>query len=115
MRFLIDENLPVALAGWLTGHGHQAEHTSALGLNSTPDLDIAHHALQTNAVIVTKDSDYLSFAPGRRKPDVVHLDVGNMSTVAPLALCASVWPNVTDQIDAGAASVKVTRDAGRVS
>lgn len=34
MRFLIDAQLPPALARWLEGEGHQAEHVSDIGLAS---------------------------------------------------------------------------------
>ena len=115
MRFLIDENLPAALARWLNSQGHQAEHTSALGLNRTPDLGIARHALQAGAVIVTKDSDYLSIAPAAFAPHVVHVGVGNASTAALLDFCGIVWPGVVAQLEAGVTQVKVARDAGDVS
>ena len=112
---MVDENLPVALARWLTAQGHEAQHTSDLGLNSTPDLDIARRASQTDTVIVTKDSDYLSFLPGMQAPRVVHLGVRNASSAQLIEICGGVWPGVMSALQAGETPVKVARNTGRVS
>lgn len=44
MRFLVDTNLPPALANWLIEQGHEAVHTTALGLASEQDIEIWRHA-----------------------------------------------------------------------
>jgi predicted nuclease of predicted toxin-antitoxin system len=37
MRFVVDAQLPPALARVLTAHGHQAEHVSDIGLREADD------------------------------------------------------------------------------
>ena len=46
MNFLVDNQLPTAVAGCFNAHGHPAQHVFELGLDATPDLDIWSHAVQ---------------------------------------------------------------------
>ena len=52
MRFLIDAQLPPALAGLLRDHGHTAEHVTEIGPADAPDRDLWRYALEHGAVIV---------------------------------------------------------------
>jgi len=58
MRFLVDAQLPAALARWLAAEGHRAEHVADIGLAGAPDKAIWDYALAAGAVIVTKDEDF---------------------------------------------------------
>ena len=58
MRFLVDAQLPPALAGWLREQGHEAEHVEDVGLIASTDAAIATHAETNGAVLVTKDEDF---------------------------------------------------------
>jgi len=53
-RFLIDAQLPPALARWLTAQGHPAEHVFDFGGDGTTDNDVWNRALDTDAVIISK-------------------------------------------------------------
>ncbi|MFT4035560.1 MAG: DUF5615 family PIN-like protein [Patulibacter sp.] len=44
MRFLIDAQLPPALARLLTAHGHHAEHVTDTASGDTPDREIWNYA-----------------------------------------------------------------------
>lgn len=72
MRFLVDAQLPPALARLLRDHGHDAEHVTEIGPADAPDRDIWRYALEHGAVIVTKDEDFADMvATGREAPAVV--------------------------------------------
>jgi uncharacterized protein with PIN domain len=58
MRFVIDAQLPPALARLLAAHGHQAEHVADSGLRDADDSPIWGYALQQQAIIITKDEDF---------------------------------------------------------
>lgn len=58
MRFLIDAQLPPALARWLSSAGHQAEGVADIGLAGTRVSEIWTYALGAGAVIVSKDEDF---------------------------------------------------------
>jgi predicted nuclease of predicted toxin-antitoxin system len=58
MRFLVDAQLPPALARWLAAAGHEAEHVGDVGLGGAQDQAIWAYALGVGAVIVSKDEDF---------------------------------------------------------
>ena len=107
-RFLIDNQLPAALARWLQARGHQAEHVLALGMAQTDDALIWQHAARTGAVIVTKDEDFAQLTILRPEGvRVVWLRVGNCRTSVLLAAFERLWPEIVRQLDAGAGLIEV--------
>ena len=58
MRFVIDAQLPPALARWLVSQGHHAEHVGTIGMQGAPDAAIWDFALASGAAIITKDEDF---------------------------------------------------------
>jgi predicted nuclease of predicted toxin-antitoxin system len=68
MQFLVDTNLPRALAVWLGQSGHEAEHVLDLSLAQTTDAQIWVHANQIGSVIVSKDEDFSDLFPQLRGP-----------------------------------------------
>jgi predicted nuclease of predicted toxin-antitoxin system len=59
VKFLVDANLPPALAQWLAAEGHEAQHVADLGMEAMPDREIWKHARDSDACIVTKDEDFV--------------------------------------------------------
>jgi predicted nuclease of predicted toxin-antitoxin system len=58
MRFLIDANLPRAVIAVVQSLGHQVEFARDIGLASATDEQIAKHALQYGAALLTRDLDF---------------------------------------------------------
>jgi predicted nuclease of predicted toxin-antitoxin system len=52
VNFLIDAQLPPALARWIGSQGHQATHVFEVGLQAAEDDPIWEHARKREAVIV---------------------------------------------------------------
>jgi len=78
VKFLVDAQLPPALARWLQEAGHEAAHVEDVGLRAADDSAIWAHALQSGAIIVTKDEDFAArAAQAATAPVVVWLRVGN--------------------------------------
>jgi len=65
VRFLVDNQLPAALAVWLRAQGHEAEHVLHVQLAQAKDSPIWHYADGVNAVIVTKDEDFAEWGAPR--------------------------------------------------
>ena len=59
MRFLVDTNLPPAVATWLVSEGHEASHTIDLGMAAAKDREIWDAAVASGSCIVTKDEDFV--------------------------------------------------------
>jgi predicted nuclease of predicted toxin-antitoxin system len=58
MRFLVDAQLPPALARWLVVQGHEADHVGDHALQSASDREIWDFSVKLGAVIITKDEDF---------------------------------------------------------
>jgi predicted nuclease of predicted toxin-antitoxin system len=83
VRFLIDAQLPPALARWLREAGHEANYVEELNLRKAEDSPIWHHGLENQAVLITKDEDFADRARGNRiAPVIVWLRIGNVSNRA---------------------------------
>lgn len=63
MRFLIDAQLPPALAVLLEEHGHTAEHITDIGPADSSERELWRYALEHQSVIVTKDEDFANISP----------------------------------------------------
>ena len=78
MRFLIDAQLPPALARLLASHGHAAEHVADISLRDADDSPIWRYALENGAILVTKDEDFPHrLRQGGAAPVVLWLRIGN--------------------------------------
>jgi predicted nuclease of predicted toxin-antitoxin system len=83
VNFLVDAQLPPALAQWLREAGHSAQAVRQMGLREAEDGEIWMHALKVGAVIITKDEDFALLAQKDvNGPIVVWLRVGNTSNRA---------------------------------
>jgi predicted nuclease of predicted toxin-antitoxin system len=58
MRFLVDAQLPPALARWISSRGYDAAHVADKGMQAATDRLIWEYALTDGWVIVTKDEDF---------------------------------------------------------
>ena len=52
MRFIVDAQLPPALARWLTAQGYEAEQVFDVGLAEAPDAVIWRRATENVAVVL---------------------------------------------------------------
>ncbi|CAA9212042.1 MAG: hypothetical protein AVDCRST_MAG76-172 [uncultured Acidimicrobiales bacterium] len=73
MRFLVDQNLSLAVAEGLGAAGHDAVHTEALGLARADDEVVLQRAQAEDRVVVSADTDFgdLLVLHGSRKPSIV--------------------------------------------
>ena len=108
MRFLVDAQLPPALARWLAERGHTAEHLFDLGMAGADDRDVWAYALRLGAVIVTKDED---FAERRTRagtgPSIVWIRVGNTSRRDLLTWFRFRLPAILDALNRGETLVEI--------
>ena len=108
MRFLVDNQLPVALAALLRAQGHEAEHVLELGLAQGTDNPIWLRAVATQAVILSKDEDFAEWVRrGRPGPPVVWLRVGNTSRRALLIWFTAFLPSIINDLQRGERLVEV--------
>ena len=105
MRFVIDAQLPPGLAARLVDCGHEAEHVRDIGLGAATDLDIWRYAQECEAVLVTKDQDFVAMAQfSASGPAVVWIRLGNTTN---RALWGTFAPILNDVIEALASGERV--------
>jgi len=108
MRFLIDAQLPPALARWLEKQGHEAQHVFDLGLMEATDRVILERAGMIGAVIVTKDEDFVTLLSVRSNGiPVVWVRVGNTTRHALLAWFGRLLPEIERALSSGEKLVEV--------
>jgi predicted nuclease of predicted toxin-antitoxin system len=74
VRFLVDTQLPKALAVRPSELRHETEHVLDIGLAQSKDTPVWRYAQQKGAVVVTKDEDFAEWVRrGRPGPAVVWL------------------------------------------
>ena len=105
MRFLLDQNLPVSLIDVLAELGHEALHVKPLGLSEATDREVWASALSLNAVMVSKDSDFIALAG--RAGRLVRLRVGNRSNTDLFSIIRAAWPGVIARLEDGETIVDV--------
>ncbi len=83
MRFLIDAQLPPALASWLRDAGHEAKHVEDVNLREAEDSPIWSDALENQTILITKDEDFAGRARQSNNTQVIlWLRIGNVSNRA---------------------------------
>jgi predicted nuclease of predicted toxin-antitoxin system len=109
VRFLVDAQLPPALARYLVALGHEAEHVAAIGLESASDGRIWDNAVAAGAILITKDEDFVTMRALSRQggPVVVWMRVGNTTRRALIALFDAVFPAILEAIERGETVIQV--------
>jgi predicted nuclease of predicted toxin-antitoxin system len=108
VRFLVDAQLPPALARWLASQGHEAEHVIDIGLAGAADRTIWQQASERGAVIVTKDEDFaLHRTLEINGPAVVWVRLGNTRKVDLLRWLEPLLPEVLVALERGETLIEV--------
>ena len=83
MKFLVDAHLPRRLAHRLRAWGHEAIHTLDLPRgNRTLDEEIENISLREQAIVVTKDADFVNTFTVQRVPyKLLLVSTGNIKNV----------------------------------
>ena len=108
MTFLVDAQLPLALARWLSQQGHTAQHVDDIGLREADDQEIWNQALSTGAIVVTKDEDFAErTARTTSGPVILWLRIGNATNRALMLWLIPRWAPITTLLDAGHRLIEV--------
>ena len=108
MRFLIDEHLPAKLVDLLAELGGDARHVKTEGLLSASDNELWSLAADLGAVMVSKDSDFLTLARrDQREASLLLLSVGNISNRELYDVIRKAWPQIVEGFGLGNSVVEV--------
>jgi predicted nuclease of predicted toxin-antitoxin system len=102
MRFLVDAQLPPALAGWLGEHGYAASSVRELGLRDSDDGSIWNFSTAGAWTVVTKDEDFvLRCISNTAAPSVVWIRIGNCTNRVLFAWLEPLLPQVERRLRGG--------------
>ena len=108
MKFLVDNQLPAALARFLTSRGVDCQHVLDIELGNGTDAEIWKHASQHDCVVISKDEDFLYFANRpSAKGRFIWIRLGNCRTKALLAAIENLWPRIEAALKAGDRIIEV--------
>jgi predicted nuclease of predicted toxin-antitoxin system len=108
LRFLIDAQLPPALASHLIAIGHEAEHVNEIERGVATDAEIWAYAIEAGAVIVTKDEDFAALA--RDDPSgapVIWIRLGNVTNRALWAALEPLLAEIVEALEAGERLIEI--------
>jgi len=109
VKFIVDAQLPPALASALRDAGYDVQAVREMGLRDAEDSEIWAYALEKNAGIITKDQDFAdrSILAQGAPVIIVWLRIGNTSNQALLSWLLPLWPAILDRIESGDRLVEV--------
>lgn len=108
MKFIVDNQLPGALAQFLQKRGCDAGHVLNVGLASASDIDICRYAELHDCIIISKDEDFLYLV---RRPNskirLIWVRLGNCRTSSLLEAFEHHWPRIVACLQAGDRIVEI--------
>lgn len=108
MKFLVDNQLPVALVRFLTSRGEEALHVLDVGLAQASDAKIWQYAAASRMILVSKDEDFFHLAGLPEAPvKLVWVRLGNCRNPQLLAAIDRALPRVRACLEAGDRVVEV--------
>ncbi len=108
MRFLIDAQLPPALARWLAAKGHEAEHVADIGLGGATDKAIWEYAVGARSVIISKDEDFAQRKVFKTDgPAVIWIRLPNTRRRELLVWFEGVLPRIVQALERGETLIEI--------
>ena len=108
VKFLIDAQLPPALAQWLREAGYDAQAVREVGLREAEDAEIWRYAQTEGRMIITKDEDFMQrVQTGAAGPVIVWLRLGNTTNAVLRAWFVPRIPQLVEMIGQGYRVIEV--------
>jgi predicted nuclease of predicted toxin-antitoxin system len=108
VKFLVDHQLPPALAEFLHALGHESQHVREVGLKSDDDLTIWKFAVANDFVLVSKDQDFFDLASRpNEKGRLIWLRLGNCRNQPLLQVFEKFLPQILQSFDEGGNIVEI--------
>jgi len=102
VKFLIDNQLPIALAEYLRKRGYDCQHVLDVGLARASDAEVCRYAIDEQRIIVSKDEDFLYFASQpESKLRLLWVRLGNCRASVLLNAFEQYWPTIESCLSAG--------------
>ncbi len=112
MTIWVDAHLSPAIATWITStFGIEAIPLRDLGLRDAEDPEIFEAAKEQNAVVMTKDSDFVDLVERLGSPpQIIWLTCGNTSNARLREMLSETLPRALELLAAGETLVEISGD-----
>jgi predicted nuclease of predicted toxin-antitoxin system len=108
LNFLIDAQLPPALARWISEKGHGAKHVFDLDLHTSADSVIWEEARKANSAIISKDEDFVDrWLLQPNEVPLIWVRRGNCSNQALLGWIEPLWPQIVARLENGEKLIEI--------
>jgi predicted nuclease of predicted toxin-antitoxin system len=102
VKFLVDNQLPAALAKWLRERGYDAVHVLERDQGQTNDRQLWQEAIAENRIVISKDEDFFILATRPNDAgQLLWLRVGNCRTQALLTALHQSWSAIEQAFQSG--------------
>src|ERR1700709_1336944 len=105
--FVCDVNLPRQLLAYLRTRGHDGVHALDLGFGQSQDSDIGRYAADRDAIVITKDADFIVLATANPGPRVLRVCLGNCANQQLLHRLETELAMILDRFDTGSRLVEL--------
>lgn len=108
MKFLVDAQLPPALARRIRELGHEAEHVHDIGLGQATDAAIWEYATATSCVLISKDQDFALMRIWKVDgPPVIWVRWGNVRRLELLRRLNDAFPRILAAFERGETFIEI--------
>lgn len=108
MKFLVDQQLPLALAKCLQKRGFECQHVLDVALAEGLDSEICQYAKAHEQIIISKDEDFFYIASqSRANIRLIWVRLGNCRTASLLAAFERLWPSIEASLKSGDRIIEV--------
>ena len=108
MRFLVDNQLPPALARFIQAElGSEAQHVGDVGLQEASDAAVWMYARATGSILISKDEDFTSMALQTETAGLLWVRIRNCRRSFLLEVFRQVWPRVIERLKSGDRFVEI--------
>lgn len=109
MTLWINAQLPPAIAGWITGtYAVEAIVVRDLGLRDAEDMEIFQAASTGNAVVITKDRDFVDLLERHGPPPrVIWIRCGNTTNPRLREILVATLQDALDPLHAGEILIEI--------
>lgn len=101
MKFLIDEQLPPALARFLAAKGFESQHVRDAALERASDRQIWDYAAAGGWIVISKDVDFLAHAVRSQAGGLLWVRLGNCRTRPLLEALEHEWKQIHERFQEG--------------
>ncbi len=107
-KFIVDAQLPPALARYLSSKGEDAVHVLDKDMMEASDSIIWEFALREKRIIITKDEDFQMRASiSTEFPTIIWVRIGNASKQSLLDFFDNKWEQIIQELENGAKLIEL--------